>query len=290
MNAEPLISIIIATYNRRNILMRAVTSVMNQSFKNIQLIVVDDGSTDDTPSAMEPFLSDSRIKYYVQANQGVAAARNQGVALAVGKYLLFLDSDDELKSGYLQEVNRKITETTHIVFAGVDLYKGGELSSVINPSYPYGKKSAEGLYLAGSFVIRKDLLLQAGGYDTRMTYGENTELAIRLNPWVGNKIFIESSFINVYQEKETRTSNSLKNIISSTEYILNKHSDYYKTNAHPKWLYHNVLAVAYVKSNNIEKAKAHLVLAWKTYPWRLKAYVRYVVMSLPFLRKRMYGA
>ncbi len=290
MKANPIFSIVIATYNRAHIVERAIRSVTNQQCKDFELIVVDDGSTDSTAIVVEPYLSDPRIIYYIQPNQGVSVARNKGASLAKGKYVLFLDSDDELKPGYFDVIQARLHHDTEAVFVSVDFYIGGKFSIIVRANFPYGKYSTEGLFLAGSFVVRLNLFTEAGGYDSLMAYGENTELAIRLGPLLKKKIFIEESLLKVYQEKETRTSNSLQNVITSTEYILKKHTDYYKTNPNPKWMYHNVLAVGYVKSNNIEKARAHLVKAMKTYPWRIRSYLRYSVISIPFLRRRIYGA
>jgi glycosyltransferase involved in cell wall biosynthesis len=87
-----LISVIIPTYNRVQLLERAVASVVDQSYRNIELIVVDDGSTDDTPSFVR---SVSRDVHYIQIpHSGVSAARNRGIEAATGKWIAFLDSDD----------------------------------------------------------------------------------------------------------------------------------------------------------------------------------------------------
>lgn len=284
---KPLISIIIPTYNRAHVLQRAIDSVIKQSFKNIEIIVVDDGSTDDTKECLTRF-TDTKISYYHQTNGGVCRARNYGVSKAKGEYLVFLDSDDELKPDYLKDVNNALVEDADIVFVGVDLFRGGKLLKVIKSSAPYGKHSQQGLYLAGSFVVKRAIFLEAGGYDELLTYGENTELAIRLSSLLKKKRFIVVSLLNVFQEQEGRTSNSYTNIINSNEYLLKKHVHYYTANPHPKWLYHNILALAYAKTNRLELAQGHLVQAMKTYPWRMKAYLRYLVISIPFLKKLAY--
>ncbi len=91
----PLVSVIIPTFNRCDFLGDAVQSVLNQTFKDFELIVVDDGSTDSTKQMLAPYLSDSRVKYVYQAHTGSGgAARNKGIETALGRYLAFLDSDD----------------------------------------------------------------------------------------------------------------------------------------------------------------------------------------------------
>ncbi|MFW6388347.1 MAG: glycosyltransferase family 2 protein, partial [Desulfohalobiaceae bacterium] len=88
-----LVSVIIPTYNRGHWLPRAMYSVLEQSYSSLELIVVDDGSTDQTPSILQK-IADSRFIYLRQQNQGVAAARNLGIKKAKGEYIALLDSDD----------------------------------------------------------------------------------------------------------------------------------------------------------------------------------------------------
>jgi glycosyltransferase involved in cell wall biosynthesis len=90
-----LISVIIPVYNRTDLLPRAVNSVLNQTYDNLEIIVVDDGSTEDIEGVLDKF-DDVRIHYIRhEANRGVAAARNTGMRFAHGEYVAFLDSDDE---------------------------------------------------------------------------------------------------------------------------------------------------------------------------------------------------
>ena len=94
------VSIVLPTYNRRDVLDRALTSVRDQTHDDWELIVVDDGSTDATSSLFTD--RDPRIRYVPQDNAGVYAARNHGLSLALGRYVTFLDSDDEWLPHYLE--------------------------------------------------------------------------------------------------------------------------------------------------------------------------------------------
>ncbi len=94
MQNEPLISVIIPTYNRGRLILDSVKSVLNQTYKNIELIVVDDCSTDDTEQILKS-LNDSRLNYLrLEKNSGACSARNRGIEVASGEYLAFNDSDD----------------------------------------------------------------------------------------------------------------------------------------------------------------------------------------------------
>jgi len=95
VESAPLVSVIVPTYNRASMLVRAIDSVLSQTFKNLEVLIVDDASTDNTGSIIEQ-LSDSRIRYLRhKTNRGGSAARNTGIQAATGKYIAFLDDDDE---------------------------------------------------------------------------------------------------------------------------------------------------------------------------------------------------
>ncbi len=91
-----LVSVLLPTYNRAYIVLQAIHSVLNQTYQDIELIVVDDGSTDGTRALLEPLLAEagSRVRYIHQPNGGLAAARNAGLAAARGEFVAFQDSDD----------------------------------------------------------------------------------------------------------------------------------------------------------------------------------------------------
>jgi glycosyltransferase involved in cell wall biosynthesis len=96
---NPTVSIIIPTYNRAGMLTEAIDSVLAQDFTDFELIVVDDGSTDDTPQILKAY--GAKIRVMRQHNQGVSAARNRGITAASGRFIAFLDSDDLWQPGKL---------------------------------------------------------------------------------------------------------------------------------------------------------------------------------------------
>ncbi|MEJ2283153.1 MAG: glycosyltransferase family A protein, partial [Desulfobacterales bacterium] len=92
ISKNPLVSVIIPTFNRGWIIQEAIDSVLAQDFTDFELILVDDGSTDDTGQILEAYGRDLTV--YRQSNRGVSAARNRGIAAATGRLIAFLDSDD----------------------------------------------------------------------------------------------------------------------------------------------------------------------------------------------------
>lgn len=91
---KPLVSIITPTYNRADFIEQAVDSVLAQTYTNFELLIVDDGSTDNTRELLEPALDDSRVRYFHQENQGQSVARNLALSEAKGDFVCFLDSDN----------------------------------------------------------------------------------------------------------------------------------------------------------------------------------------------------
>lgn len=87
------VSVIIPTYNRAEFISDAIESVLNQTFEDYEIIIVDDGSTDNTKQIVQSYTS--KVKYYYQEQSGVSSARNYGIKAATGEYIAFLDSDDQ---------------------------------------------------------------------------------------------------------------------------------------------------------------------------------------------------
>ena len=120
-----LVSVIMPTYNRAHLLPRAIKSVLSQTFKDFELIIIDGGSIDNTEDVVKSF-KDPRIIYINQGiNQGISAAKNVGIMKAKGKYIAFIDSDDEWFSIKLEKqvkVFQKASNDIAVVHAGYVVY------------------------------------------------------------------------------------------------------------------------------------------------------------------------
>ena len=122
----PKISVIIPVYNTEQYLEECINSVINQTFKNLEIICINDGSTDNSLNILEKYAQkDSRIKIINQENKGVAQARNSGISICTGKYVFFLDSDDWINVNSLELLFNEAENKNAVIVAGyAKLYKG----------------------------------------------------------------------------------------------------------------------------------------------------------------------
>ncbi|MGQ9628535.1 MAG: glycosyltransferase family 2 protein [Anaerolineae bacterium] len=180
MSAEPVFSIIMATYNRAHLLPRAVNSVLNQTYRNFELIIINDGSTDNTEDVCRSF-SDHRIRYYKQTpNKGVLAARNKALYLATGDYVAILDDDDELVPQALEtalaEFSRLPSQDIKILwFNDMDFER--QQCSGRGATGTEGYVTYEGLLcdrIGGDYwqVVKRDIIADEDRFDERLWCGE----------------------------------------------------------------------------------------------------------------------
>ncbi len=187
----PLLSIIIPSYNRPHMLMKAVNSALAQSLENIEVIVVDDGS--EPPVAL-PERARLRLVRLAQ-NQGVATARNAGAAAAQAAHICFLDDDDSLLP-HMAEVSLAALQKTQdlpqpmIVMSGLDIVDdaGMLLERHLPPTLPKGAhyslekiEHGKSIYCKQTAVIPREVYLQIGGCDTTFRSRVHSELFFRLN-------------------------------------------------------------------------------------------------------------
>jgi glycosyltransferase involved in cell wall biosynthesis len=134
--AEPLVSVIVPTFNRAYCLADAVDSVLAQTHGNVEVVIIDDGSTDDTTQLVASRWGRiRRVKYFVQANQGVTAARNQGLARATGDFIALLDSDDRWKPWKLAAQIAAMSHCPDIGMVWTDMQALAPDGAIVHPAY-----------------------------------------------------------------------------------------------------------------------------------------------------------
>ena len=131
MKNNPLISVIVPIYNTSKYLPRCLNSIINQTYKNLEIICINDGSTDSSLSILQNYAQkDSRIKITTQKNAGLSAARNTGITKSTGKYITFVDSDDEISHNMLEKllVSLQKNDTDISVCSFKEIYPDGEIT------------------------------------------------------------------------------------------------------------------------------------------------------------------
>lgn len=200
MTTLPLVSAIIATYNRAQIVGEAIESILGQTYSRIELIIVDDGSTDDTQAKLKRY--GDRIRVIYQDNAGPAAAWNKGISESRGQIITFLGSDDiwlptfvERQVSLLQRVGPSVPcclANGTLQFANGFETRSFELAS-LHPGCAEGVWSNVTEMLATRFVmcgqliaVRREAMDRVGGFDPALRYLEDYDIALRLSlegPW-----------------------------------------------------------------------------------------------------------
>jgi glycosyltransferase involved in cell wall biosynthesis len=179
------VSVVIPTYNRAAIVAEAVESVLAQDGVDFELIVVDDGSTDDTPSRLERF--SSRVHYHRQTRSGVSASRNRGVALSRAPLIAFLDSDDLWLPGKLQVQRTFMDRDPEAMICQTEeiwVRNGRRVNPKTRHRKPSGdifRRSLELCLVSPSAVmIRRELFDRVGHFDESLPMAEDYDLWLRV--------------------------------------------------------------------------------------------------------------
>jgi glycosyltransferase involved in cell wall biosynthesis len=171
----PLISVVMPCYNTERYIGEAIGSILSQGIESVQIVVIDDGSTDRSADIARGFTG--RVECRSQANAGISAARNAGVALARGKYLAFLDADDIWTPGSLRLRLEQLRRGAECVFGGVENF--------ISPDLSEGERDRVGPIpptmtgrLTGTMLIERRAFDRVGSFDSSLKIGEMFD-------WVG---------------------------------------------------------------------------------------------------------
>lgn len=233
---EDLISIIIPTYNRANLIKRSIESVEKQSFKNYEIIIVDNNSTDNTEFIVKKF-SSLPIKYFVvDNNNNIAKARNYGIMKANGNLIAFLDSDDYWEHNKLELCYKKINQGFDLVFHNLKITNINK-SKILN-KYLKGRRLKKpyfkDLIINGnpicnsSVLVKKKILIDVNLINEsdgmRATEDYNTWIKVCM---LTNKIYFINHTLGYYEQDHTSASNknmsiSTLNAVKEYKSLLNK--------------------------------------------------------------------
>lgn len=180
MDTSDLISIIIPAYNAEKFIVKTINSIASQSYNNIEIIIINDGSSDNTEAKIKQLQSeDNRIKLFSQHNCGIAATRNKGIRLACGEFVVFVDSDDDLHPDFLSKMVQRQKQTKgEVIYSGFlkVMSKGcmPRLSDFREQNQLVGFLEQKSLVHIGCFLISRSFLLDHSlFFDESLRTGED---------------------------------------------------------------------------------------------------------------------
>lgn len=276
------VSVVIPTYNREAVLPRAIKSVLKQTYTDVELIVVDDGSTDDSIQAVKEF--GDEINYYsFSENRGANTARNKGIAESTGEYIAFLDSDDEFPPNHVETMVSELESITRKfggVFTRSQTFKGEELWNV---SQYDGKVVTHDKIIrenvVGGFsniMVRRSVFEEVGLLDEEMPAAQDYEFYIRLLKKYQLK-YVQSTYIIRHNRSNQISSNPRKKR-HAHELLLKKHGDVLTNKRIARQL--SALGIVYVKKGDPDQA-AGLFKESIRYNYReYRAYVLYCLCKI----------
>ncbi|NIA23803.1 MAG: glycosyltransferase [Proteobacteria bacterium] len=193
LKSTPKVSVIIPTYNSAQYIAEAIESVLNQTYKNIEIIVVDDGSTDHTKEKLKYFINNKQILYLYQQNRGASSARNVGIQKARSKYIGFLDADDKFQPQMIEYCLRELINNNNDLVS-VDIYltylSGEKEINREIQSYDWIEREPQELFLkfleVGAIggphkaLFKKDVFDKVGLFDTSLPVYEDLDMWIRI--------------------------------------------------------------------------------------------------------------
>lgn len=202
----PLVSVIIPAYNAVETIIPCVNSVLNQTYKNIEIIVIDDGSTDATKIILEEYKEElciNNLQIIYQDNAGPSAARNLGIELAVGEYIAFLDSDDQWYPTKIEKQIKLYLENTELNLIG-GLYSIGDKPVLTNLSSNTQQISLGRLMLKNYFITSTVMcprkVLQICKFDVSQKYSEDYRLWLQISALRG-KCLLQNDVLTRMNDK-----------------------------------------------------------------------------------------
>ncbi len=188
MPKQPFFSVVIPLYNKELYIKDTLNSVLDQTFTDFEVIIVNDGSTDKSLNIVKRF-TDERIKIISKKNNGLSAARNTGIKEVKADYIAFLDADDLWKKDYLQtQYNLIQNHISEFIFTtNLELFTSDKTPNLISKAYNSNLeqvitnyfKLRENIFGPSSLVIKKEIVKDIGYFNESITYGEGDEYFIK---------------------------------------------------------------------------------------------------------------
>lgn len=231
------VSIVLPTYNRKYCLKEAIDSIMQQTYQNYELIIVDDASTDGTEELIAS-MQDERIRYiHLTKNVGCSEAKNAGIRESTGEYIAFQDSDTKWVAQKLEKQVRYLDSLdASVAMVYSPFQKKYQTHTLIYPALDVPLEEKSGYILrfllehplvdTATMMVRKDVLTETGGFDKNMRAVDDYELSIRIAK--DYKICILDEILLLSYDSEDSISNDAAVYIQNSFYLLQKHREVFE--------------------------------------------------------------
>lgn len=291
---EPLVSVVVPTYNRQDTIIRALDSIVKQTFSDFEIIIVDDCSRDNTVTCINEYKYKDKIRLYIlEKNSGANAARNKGIEMSVGKYIAFLDSDDVWDEAYLEEmVDTALNENKNLVCSSFFVVDEKNIVHEnlckIKKDYIYRDEIYGDIMSPTSCVmVNKQTIVDCGLFDTSMPARQDYDMWLRITKehTVG---IVRKCLVTVYWDTHLHIGSNYKNYVVGTLKIVKKLVESNDLTAEEKKAvcYFHYIAIAKVYANNgcYTEAKKYAKMALKN-KVSIKVLVFIILFYMPVLYK-----
>ncbi len=274
-----LTTVIICTYRRPHLLPRAIRSVLGQTYRNLELIVIDDCSQDETASVVAQF-ADLRVSCHVnESNLGLPASRNAGLRLAKGELVAFLDDDDEWlpeklslqvalldatpSAGACWSYQRWVHDDGRVVDRRIRL--NGSI---------HAKLLMHDIVMMQPLLVRKDALIRIGGFDPKLRCFEDYDMSLRLSQ-ICEFVTVEETLVVMHSTPYSMSKDTAGSLMA-LEYLLVKHVEMTKGRPGSRWF---CRAAGYSAALGLQdKKRFYVTKSWRCAPVHVPSLVRVLVL------------
>lgn len=279
---QPLVSVIIPSYNMARYVGEAIESVLAQTYKNYELIVVDDGSTDNTAEVVKKYLKPQAVSYIHKENKGISVARNTGIKASRGEFIAFLDADDIWLPEKLEH-QIKFMDSDKVGIVGCGAYiineKGEIFDNFIKKTYPnrsllLGVLNMKNVVSGGSEALaRKKCFDVVGIFDENLKSSEDWDMWLRI-AYHYDIVFVEKPLVKIRERTNSLCSPSnAQKMLDSDLLVLSKLFQHTKTNVflrRKSYSYrYYAAAIAYKETKDVVGTRRYILKSLYTFPWNV---------------------
>ncbi len=298
---SPKISIIIPAYNSEKFIKRTIQSVLNQTYKNFELIIVDDGSTDNTKEIVREFQKkDPKIKYIWEKNSGAPARpKNRGIKRSKGEYIAFLDHDDEWMPEKLEK-QLNLFEKEKNLKLGFISSNGLVFNEKENKTYEHKITKRGEVFqdlLANNFILssssvlaKKEVFKNVGFFDENLKFSDDWEMWIKIAQKYEFDFFDEALFKYYWHGENVMNKLKGEEKLKEHKYILEKYKDFYQKYPRAYSVRLRNIGSIYLLNNNLKEARRYFVKAVKVAPFYLRSWINFILslFGKNFYKKILY--